>query len=1613
MPSDSSVRIKILWDDIAAKREIINFQGINAQAQKQIATDAKISAQATLSQAQAFQFLERAALATARAQLAGAQADQASARASKITTDTLTAETVARNRLTKAAEAQAVAAARARVSGENRQFRDENLAIRQGQQTHEARLGMASQAADGAMLTGALTIGAMAYAGEQAGKFETAMTKMRNQTQMSDKEFDTFRAHIMEVGKATGASMDEMAAAFMRAKNHGLDLKTSMAVVDAATKSALATGANIEETANVLAQTMHIFHINGDQAVQTMNTLHQAQLQGNTTMSQFVENFGLAEAVTSKYGLTLQDTAAITATMTENGLNMAESGTQIRSVMQHLTAATAPARQEIEKLSKRTGIDLVGDIKKLQAGTGSLSKTMIDLSAATGGSAVEINKIIPAQRGAFGAMALTGKASIDLKKNFDELGETVSGKLDPSTEGFNRQQKTLQAQTARLNNEFQILYVKLGTTLIPVLESGAQALIKVVDAFNRLSPEAQSAIGYTALVGGGLLLVAGGAAKATIGVLNLVNGLRLAGITFGGVATAAEVATGAETTMATSGALLLGTGGIYVAAIAVAVIAIGSIVVGWNQAKDATNQAAEAARNYAKMKTDVASQGELGKLNVGERDIAEARSNLKDQIDEQKAQDMLIAKAKSRGDNLEVSNLTGEMQGNPEKFGDVAAGGMLRMVNRLTHLNADYDTEKAREKQLVREGAGASNRAMIATGADGFAKSVLAVSPDRVVTTVSESCAQFVSKVFIQAGLKIPEIVNARALRDKIVNMGGKEHGGPSLPGDLVYFDGPAFTRRRDGSNGSGHVGYATGDGGIEESSRGVTKRSTITGDLAWAAKHGGGSAHFITVPGSTFANPGGAASASGISKYSGGTFDGDDKGTKDRAAVLVEKAGLQADDAKRAYEKAATLFEQTHSLTYLAAAQSLRRAQFDREIAEAKASESKAMTAKDANGPEQTLAFERKRADILASRDADLRKLDEKASGTPEQRRKAAADLAMALLDRKVTAANQAVQKLEALAQASNDPTVLGSLQQAYNAQANSQLEALRAGLKSELGEIAPTRGNAALRLSLTTKEQNEELAVSEQKQANLASLDQRRAEQQERLVTAMKDALAAQQGITAAALSAALTEEARKPLRDAMNRQKLQELDLDRQASQARINAQFDPLAERASTTVARDGVLAQKRAAAQRVNDQYNASVTAAGLDAGAGNLSAANEQITQRADRLRTEAGLTDNLTAKMDKLAQAFDLLIGIEPDKATADLMRRQKQDEQDRLGLQRDSQNAQTGIARGILGGDPAKISAGLDALKALASDSRANLEEQKQARALYQTTVGDLAADKQLGGRDAIGRILAQKGMTAPEIASAIAAAKHILDSLVEDRLQDIGQMRHPSDRKKALKGLDTDLKTDPLYQIDGIGKAAQVKVGDALKSGGGNKAAADQFFAEFASGASRAAPEIISILFHPKKHQNIMKTFWGSFANAGESAISSLLDKTMQSGITSLLGGLIPGGSFLGKLLHFSEGGFVPGSGAGDIVPAMLTPGEFVMSRAMIKNMSVGPGMTGSLAGGVAGVVQNALAQASTKNSGQVPQINVTTHNHQPVFHSDVDLDRQNDRQARQLQKSFLIG
>lgn len=397
------------------------------------------------------------------------------------------------------------------------------------QKVSSSRRKLAGSVSTGLVVGGGLALGAAGYAAEKASGFQNALLDAKNNTVMAEAEYRKLGQTVLEIGRETGASLDGLAQGFMRAKNHAFDLNDSMKIVRAAAMSAVATNSDVAQTANVLSQTMHIFDIHGKDALAAMATLHTAANIGNMTAQEFVDNFGEAEAVAAGFGLKLNDVAAVFSAMTENGLNAAVSGTQLRDVLQHIVTPSKSARAEIALLTKLTGVDLVHDFTAGGVQAKGLTGVLLDMQKATGGNAAEIQKLIPAQRGSFGAIVVTSKGAKDLADNYALLSDKTAA-IARLTKQYQDRQETLKNKTDRLNNALIEMYVKVGPQLLPILQKMVDETLALIDGFNKLPAPVQSAIVKVVVWGGAIATALGLVTKLVIGVKDfaeLVGGAKL------------------------------------------------------------------------------------------------------------------------------------------------------------------------------------------------------------------------------------------------------------------------------------------------------------------------------------------------------------------------------------------------------------------------------------------------------------------------------------------------------------------------------------------------------------------------------------------------------------------------------------------------------------------------------------------------------------------------------------------------------------------------------------------------------------------------------------------------------------------------------------------------------------------------------------------------------------------------------------------------------------------------------------------------------------------------------------------------------------------------------
>lgn len=369
------------------------------------------------------------------------------------------------------------------------------------------------------LATGGAIAAGLAVSTKAASDFQKKLSEIGGNTTLTSAQLKQLGIDAKKMSTQTGAAAEDIADAFMHASNLSFSFADSQHIVRAALESALSSGAKVADVTRTLAQVMREGNIPASKAAEMMDALHLASANSTVKLEEFAHSGAKAFGMAGNLGVNLKDAAAVLAVLTKHGFPSASlAATQFTGLLSKIVNPAAGTRKELERLSKLTGIDLVGDFSAAGLKAKGLPAILDDMARATKGDAGEIFKLIPATRGGLGALALLGTGAKDLQTTLVAV-HSATGSVATA---FERQQKSADAQTKILQANLHVLAIDVGTTLLPALNSLVQTVTHAVEWFNNLSPTTKRIITDVAAFTAGSLLLGGALGK----VAGAIKGFR-------------------------------------------------------------------------------------------------------------------------------------------------------------------------------------------------------------------------------------------------------------------------------------------------------------------------------------------------------------------------------------------------------------------------------------------------------------------------------------------------------------------------------------------------------------------------------------------------------------------------------------------------------------------------------------------------------------------------------------------------------------------------------------------------------------------------------------------------------------------------------------------------------------------------------------------------------------------------------------------------------------------------------------------------------------------------------------------------------------------------------
>jgi TP901 family phage tail tape measure protein len=358
-----------------------------------------------------------------------------------------------------------------------------------------------------------------------ASDFETTMAEIQARSGLTAGEMERISEFALQMGADTAFSANQAAEGFLQLLTSGQSVEQAMSTLPSVLNAAAAGGVDLGYAADAVTDIMAAFNLDVADAEAVVESLARAAGASSADVGSLTQGFQNVGGVAREMGLTVDQTAAALAILSENGIKGAEAGTALKSMLLNMTRATDATQGAWANLGT-SFYDTEGNARALPD---VLADIQAGLDPMTAQRQNEVMKDLFGSYGILAGTALTGSTSID------EMQASMAGATGAS-EVAEARMDTFEGRIETLTGSLETLGITVLTPLIKnVLTPLAEKLTTIVNAVTEWADENPELAGTLVIIAGALaiagpaLFVVGRALKA-MSILTGPIGLLVLGI---------------------------------------------------------------------------------------------------------------------------------------------------------------------------------------------------------------------------------------------------------------------------------------------------------------------------------------------------------------------------------------------------------------------------------------------------------------------------------------------------------------------------------------------------------------------------------------------------------------------------------------------------------------------------------------------------------------------------------------------------------------------------------------------------------------------------------------------------------------------------------------------------------------------------------------------------------------------------------------------------------------------------------------------------------------------------------------------------------------------------
>jgi len=325
----------------------------------------------------------------------------------------------------------------------------------------------------GTTLSKYITTPLMAIGGasvKAASDFEDGMAKIYTIATEDQIPMEEMKQQLVDLSNETGYGLDDLTEATYQSVSASVDAAKAVEFMGTATKLARGGFTTTTRSVDLLTTVINAYGTSVDEASHISDVLLKTQNDGKTIIDELAGSMGTVIPTAANYGISLEDLAAVYATLTKQGVNTARATTFMNAMF---TELEKPSSDVADLLFNKTGKSFAQLMKE----GNNLADVLDILYTAVDGDTERFQLLFGNIRSGRAAAALTNREFSTLREEIDRMNNST-GQTAYALEVL----ETPSLKAKRAMNQIKNSSVELGQTMITMIYP---YFMKVIDAVKR------------------------------------------------------------------------------------------------------------------------------------------------------------------------------------------------------------------------------------------------------------------------------------------------------------------------------------------------------------------------------------------------------------------------------------------------------------------------------------------------------------------------------------------------------------------------------------------------------------------------------------------------------------------------------------------------------------------------------------------------------------------------------------------------------------------------------------------------------------------------------------------------------------------------------------------------------------------------------------------------------------------------------------------------------------------------------------------------------------------------------------------------------------------------